>query len=727
MSTQTCPLGVIRDDLAAAISTGNMLHPWTRQRAVETLQLIDDVINGRGRPEYWPNLTTLVGTLRTDAPDEAGRALGRYLEQALSDHGEVFKSHIETHSCPSGDCARLTPAPCQMSCPAGIDIPSYLTLIGQGLDTAAVELIRKDNPFPWVCGLICTNPCEMMCVRARIDSAVAIKTLKGFAAERAMSQGRYGHPPRAADSGRRVCVIGAGPAGLTAAYYLTLKGHRVTIIDGLPMAGGMMMVGIPRYRLPREVIDREVALIDDLGVEFRFETYLGQDVTIDSLKDEGFEAFLISMGAHSCMSMRIPGERDFDNIIGAIDVLRNVALGDYHLPGKKIAVIGGGNVAIDAARTCLRLGAEEVTLVYRRTKAEMPANPEEVEQAEDEGIKFLFLTVPSAIVGQKRKLAGLICLRTELGPQDQSGRQSPVIVKGSDFRLDVDVVVSAIGQVVHPGGLTSIKDLKWSRRGTIVVNTANMATSVPGIFAAGDIVTGPATVVEAIGGGKKAAEAIDRFLSGLPLPGMPLPPVRRARLDCLEVDASTKMTLQRPHQGLLNLDRRRITFQQVELGLTEKEARDEARRCLRCDICRRCGACVAICRDQMGIDALKLGYLDFDQPTPTDLTAIADKCITCGACTNICPTGAIHMEDKINERVLTLCGTILNSLDLETCVECGAALGPGRYRDHIRQRIGRIPLAVNGQALCHDCARRHGALSQTAILPPDCRRPTRTD
>ena len=714
MTKTSCQVKHATDQLREIIDAGLLPHAWSRQRAREILDLMDDVAWGRGGPEHLPYMENLSRLLAEESVDQAGRQTGRLLMSIFAEHREIFRSHIETHNCATGACVRLAPAPCQTACPAGIDVPSYLTLIAQGQDDLAIELIRKDNPFPWVCGLVCTNPCELMCVRGRIDTPISIKYLKAFAAERAMSEQHYRNPVPAPSNGRRVCIIGAGPAGLTASYYLALKGYQVTVIEGLPVAGGMMMVGIPRYRLPREVIDREVAMIEDLGVEFRFNTYLGQDVNLDDLRAQGFQAFLVAMGAHSCLSLKISGETLYRPVIPAIELLRETALGERHLPGKRIAVVGGGNVALDAARTAIRLGAREVTVVYRRTRTEMPANVEEVEQAEEEGVKFSFLTMPVAVVGEDGIVTGFHCLRTEPGPPDEGGRCRPVPMADSDFIMDVDVIISAIGQAVHQGGLSRLDDLHWSRRGTIVANTATMTTSVDGIFAAGDQVTGPATVVEAIGGGKKAAEAIDRYLSGLPQPKLPPVPARRARLPRIEVAASTKMILRRPEMSHLDMNRRRITFQQVELGYPENVVREEARRCLRCDICIRCGKCVSICRDKMGVDALRLGYLDFDHTGPTDFRITADRCIGCGACAANCPTGAMVMEDRNGERILSLCGTVLNRLKLEYCRICRAPLGPARYLDFVAKRTNDLA-QVSDEGLCLACARRAGAGQQTEI------------
>ncbi len=718
MSEKSCKVRSIHDWLSKKIQSGELTHPRCRQKASEILDLVYDVSQGRAGDAHLDSILELADQLAFEALTPECRQLGEEVYHGVRADKEVFESHIQTHTCPTGDCPMLTPAPCQMACPAGIDIPTYIMLTGQGRYAEAIQVIRRDNPFPWTCGLICTHPCEFMCVRGRIDSPIAIMDLKGFAAEKAISAGEYLNPPAMPDNGRRVCIIGAGPGGLTAAYYLALEGYRVTVIESLPLAGGMMMVGIPRYRLPREVIDREVSMIEELGVEIRLNTRLGRDVTLEDLDAEGFQAYLLAVGAHGSYKLMIPGEDEFPQVIPAVDFLRRVSLGDHRRPGRRVAVVGGGNVAIDAARTSLRLGCGEVTILYRRTHDQMPAHGEEVVEAEEEGVKFSYLTIPKEIQGENGRVTGIVCMRAELSEPDESGRQRPVPVEGSEHVVPVDVVIPAIGQEVESSGLEGFESVDWSRRSTVKVNTVSMQTNQPGVFAVGDAVTGPATVVEAIAGGKRAAFAIHRYFEGIPQPELPPVPVRRGRVESFRMAASLKMDLKRPQMSLLGNERRRITFQQVRLGMDESQARNEARRCLRCDICIRCGRCVEICRDKMGVGALELGYMDFDNPGPTDMKIAAERCIACGACANNCPTGAMQMEDRDGERILSLCGTELNRLKLEYCEVCGAVLGPARYHDYIMKRVREISPSLVGRRICLDCARKESGSVHAEITPP---------
>jgi NADPH-dependent glutamate synthase beta subunit-like oxidoreductase len=718
MLETSCAVSRTVSELKFIIDSGNLKTPKSRRIAEEILTLTEDVAWGRAGENHLTAITELAVQLIDEGEMQACIDTGNMVSNALTEYHEIFQSHVDTHNCTTGECINLAPAPCQMACPAGIDIPTYVTLIGEGRYAEAIEVIREDNPFPWVCGLICTRPCEFMCVRARIDTPVSIKFLKAFAAEQAMSEGQYINPPQEPPNGKKVCIIGAGPAGLTAAYYLALKGYGVRVLEQLPMAGGMLMVGIPRYRLPREVIDREVDMIRELGVEIQFNTRFGWRVHMNQLRKEGFGAFLFTIGAHKCSPMRVPGENDFAEVYTAVSFLREVALGDREKPGDKVLIIGGGNVAIDSARTCVRLGCKDVMLVYRRTRAEMPADAEEIEHAEEEGVQMNFLTIPVEISGEEYSMTKMHCVRAELVAREGSTRMSPVPIFGSDFSVEIDAIIIAVGQRIDHIIMDDLPNLDWTRRNTINVNRATMETSLKGIFAAGDDVLGPATVIEAIAGGKKAAESIDRYLLGIPQRQLPPVPVRRARTEFLKVPASTKMSLKKPEMPFLSNNRRRVTFQQVELGYEENAAREEARRCLRCDICRRCGDCVAVCRDQMGIDALQLGYFAFDDPVKTDFRSIAEKCIACGACAEVCKNNAMQIHDEGDERILSICGTVLNRQKLEFCESCGAVLGPAKYLDYIDKRISEQTTSSGDRYLCLTCSRQKTAKQHDEQVVP---------
>ncbi len=714
---ETCPVRQTILFLSDLIGSSGLPDPRGQRISEQILSLAEEIAEGAAGETHLTAIDTLVEEYAYENSPLQTREAGKIVKGFLRDHREVFLNHIETRNCPSHDCGKLAPSPCQMACPAGIDIPTYLALIAQGKDAEAIEVIRRDNPLPWVCGLICTRPCEMMCVRARIDTPVSIKFLKAFAAERAMSQRGYKNPAPKPLNGKKVCVVGAGPGGLSAAYYLALMGYQVRVIESLPIPGGMLMVGIPRYRLPREVIDREVAMIEALGVDISYNTRFGSDVTKDELEKEGYEAFFIAIGAHKAWDLGIQGEQDFPKVIEAVSFLKDVALGERHAPGSHVVVIGGGNVAIDAARTSLRLGAEKVTIAYRRSRNQMPADVEEVEQAEEEGIEFAFLSIPTAVVGQGDKITALACIKAELKKKKGSDRLAPVPIEGQDFDIQADAVISAIGQYVDDSGMAAFEGIKWTRRGTIEVNHASMETAQPGVFAAGDAVSGPATVIEAIGGGKRAADAIDRYLKGMPQPRMPRTPVRHYTEPVMEMSASQKMTAKQPDMPMLNMDRRRTTFQQVELGYDEADVRREAGRCLRCDICRRCGDCVALCRDKMGIGALKLGYLEFDRQSPTDFRATAENCITCGACAANCENRALVIEERDERRMLKLCGTVLNSQAIQYCDSCGAKLGSAQYTSFIQKKTRGISPTIDKRLLCNNCQRRNGAAVNAANGP----------
>ena len=409
-----------------------------------------------------------------------------------------------------------TPA-CQERCPVHIDIRRYVALVAGGQYEEAIKVIRERNPLPAVCGRVCNHPCETECNRGRQDEPVAIDAIKRFAAtyETALRrEGKLASPgPRARADGARVAVVGAGPAGLTVAHDLALEGYRPTVFEAAPVPGGMLWLCIPEYRLPRDIIMNDVSYIEELGVEIKYNTPISADLTIDDLFAQGFKAVFLGVGAHKGLKLKVPGEDEYDGFVDCIEFLRKVNLGDKTKPGSRVVVIGGGNSAIDSARTALRVGCDEVTILYRRSRREMPANPWEVDEAEREGVKIHYLAAPVKITGANGKVSGLVCTRMKLGKLDASGRRSPVPEAGSEFELTADLVIPAISQQPDISFLTQGHGLEISKWNSFVVNEKTMATNRPGIFAGGDAVTGPATVIEAIRAGHLAADAIKAHLA----------------------------------------------------------------------------------------------------------------------------------------------------------------------------------------------------------------------
>lgn len=408
----------------------------------------------------------------------------------------------------------LLTAPCRNGCPAHVDIPRYIGMISGGFYEESLAVVREKTPLAGVLGRVCVHPCEANCRRQPLDEALSIRVLKRFVADFEVKNG----PPRAAAApanpdGKKVAVIGAGPAGLNASYQLARKGYRVTIFEALPVAGGMLAVGIPSYRLPRDILNGEIELVKSLGVEIRLNTRIGEDITFEQLRRDGFAAILIATGLHNSSSMRVEGEdAGYKGFFPGVEYLRRVNLHQEIELGRRAAVIGSGNVAMDCARSLVRLGVEEVYLVYRRSRAEMPANEAEIVAAEEEGVRFRLLANPTRILAEEGRVVGMECIRMELGEPDSSGRRSPVPVKGSEFILDVDMIVPAIGQVADLSFLTPDSGVEITKRGVIAADPLTMATSVPGVFAAGDTVLGARTVIEAVASANKAVEAIDCYL-----------------------------------------------------------------------------------------------------------------------------------------------------------------------------------------------------------------------
>jgi NADH-quinone oxidoreductase subunit F len=562
-------------------------------------------------------------------------------------------------------------APCQLNCPAGIDVPSYVALIGHGRFEEAIDVIRRDNPFPWVCGLICENPCESWCQRRHIDKSLAIKDLKATAAKVAMEKGEgYKNPEPKNRYDEKVAVIGSGPAGLTAAYFLALEGYRVTVFEALEEPGGLLIAGIPEFRLPREIVRKEIAAIQKMGVEIVVNTPVGTDVTLDRLREEGYKAFFLGIGAWSGIRPTIRCDEDYAQYIDVLTFLKDVAFGRKIRPADSVAIVGGDRAAIDAARTCVRLGCRSVSIVSRRPRSEMPACFEEIIQAAEEGIHFHQLTAVTKIIGSYGKIDAMECVMTLLGDPDDTGRRRPVPIPDSEYEMRVGAVIASVGQKPnlkdHPG----FGDLDVTRTETILVRGDTQQTSIRDVFAGGDAASGPATVIEAIGAGKRAAAAMHAFLRGNRLPRKFTPRPRRM-IEALPMDYHEKAFIKRQEIPMIDLDRRMTTFDQVELGLDERAATEEARRCMRCDICERCGKCVEVCSEKLGHSGIEFYHAGESSLILKDYARGLPYCIGCGTCVNICPTGALQIEDVDGERHILMSGTVVSKLSMLQCEACG--------------------------------------------------------
>jgi NADPH-dependent glutamate synthase beta subunit-like oxidoreductase/Pyruvate/2-oxoacid:ferredoxin oxidoreductase delta subunit len=542
-----------------------------------------------------------------------------------------------------------------------VNVQGYIALIQQGKFKESVELIRESMPFPAICGRVCFGPCQDACIRKNIDKPVGIRYLKKLAADIEREQGRIKPEPIPKAHSEKVAIIGAGPAGLSAAYELVKLGYPITVFERMPEAGGMMRYGIPDHRLQKYVVANEIAYIQDLGVEIKTGVEFGKDLTLETLRKEGYKAIFIAIGAQLSRKLGIPGE-DLEGVFHAVEFLRDISLGRTINVGERVAVIGGGNSAVDAARTSIRLGAKEVTILYRRSRNEMPALPEEIEAAEAEGVKLYFLVAPKRIIGEKGKVKAVEFLRMQLGELDSSGRRRPILAQGTEHTYEMDTVIAAIGQLAETSCLPSI--LLGERAQTISVDSLTLETSISDAFAGGDIATGPASVIEAISAGRRVAVSIDRYLNGRDL--------RVGREE--EIEETTwvkdfyKITKkpERYRAPYVDAGRQKVSFEEADefLAKVKETAIFEAQRCLACgpcaeclgnkdlceadkavvdeNLCTGCNVCAIVCP----FEAIKKNEVGVAQVNE-------DLCKGCGTCSASCPEQAITMQRFTNVQIAT--------------------------------------------------------------------------
>ncbi|NPV92894.1 MAG: FAD-dependent oxidoreductase [Firmicutes bacterium] len=539
------------------------------------LQILERITGGQGREGDIEMLEKLSTNVRRSALCGLGQSAPNPVLSTIRYFRHEYEEHIKDKYCAASHCAAMFNSPCQNTCPAGIDVPIYVDHIRNGRFLDAYQEVMRENPFPGVCGRVCHHPCEGKCRRAQVDEPISIRTLKRSAADWVLKQnsGVYPVEKPTKSTGKKAAVIGAGPSGLTAAYYLAKAGHAVTVFEALPIAGGMLAVGIPDYRLPADILAADIKAIENMGVTIMLNTRFGKDVSFDDLKARGFDAVYVAIGAHEDQKLGVPGE-DLSGVLSGIGFLKDVALGAApDLNSRTVLVIGGGNVAIDSARTAVRHGASEVHVVYRRRKEDMPAFADEIEEAEHEGIKFTFMAAPVKVVGEGKAI-GLECQKSAQGDFDSSGRRRPIPIEGSNFVIGADIIISAIGQSV---GTDSVKGIDLKINKGLIAADKNMNTNVPYIFAGGDCVTGPDTAINAIAQGKRAAAAIDKFLGGSGVVVEPRVVKRVLSGDILEE--------KRPRAKQASLPvAERVGNVEVEKGFTEEQAMAEASRCLRCDV-----------------------------------------------------------------------------------------------------------------------------------------------
>lgn len=547
------------------------------------LEILERITKGQGQAGDIARLIKLGEHIKDNAHCRIGQTAPNPVLSTIRHFRHEYEEHIKDKYCRASVCASLFVSPCQNSCPAGIDIPRYIEAVQRKAIHEAVDIIREDNPFPSVCGRLCNHPCESRCQRGQLDDPVGIRAIMRYVGDYDYNQWEKSirrvknDMKQVKPTGKKAAVVGSGPAGLTTAYFLAKWGYQVAVIEEQPVLGGMLALTIPSYRLPREILNKEIEWILAHGIDVMLNTRVGRDISLSSLLKD-YEAVFLGVGCHKAVPLDIPGV-DLPEVLPALYFFKNVSLGKKVNLGKKVVVIGGGNSALDAARTAKRMGARDVSIIYERNKEDMPVAKFQIAEAEKEGIEIHCLTTPISIIEENGHLAGLECTRLEPGKFDKSGRRTPVPVEDSKFVLDMDTVITALGLFQDLEELVFDEEIILGNGKIIEVNRDTMMTSIDGVFAGGDCIRGPETVIRAIADGRKAAWAIDKFLGGENYPSIDKKKIKRESFQQVIEEERPRIC-----PSLLPKEQRKFNFEEVEQTYTNDEVYKEASRCLRCDV-----------------------------------------------------------------------------------------------------------------------------------------------
>jgi NADH-quinone oxidoreductase subunit F len=583
MDEDTCMVDMARFFLDFVQDESCGKCPPCRIGTKRMLEIVTRICEGKGEEGDVEKLIALGEQIKDAALCGLGQTAPNPVLSTIRHFRDEYDEHIRMKHCRAGVCPGLVRAPCMSACPAGVYVPGFVSLVGEHRYAEALRMHREHNPFASVCARVCFHTCEDKCRRSNLDEALAIRGVKRFLVEQEVTVQTPNMLENPVNAKKKIGIVGAGPAGLSCAYFLARLGYKPKVFEAESKPGGMLVQAIPAYRLPREELMREIRMIERLGVELELNVKLGRDFTLQGLRDEGYDAVFIGVGAPMGSKLRIPGE-EVNGVMDSLQFLKDYNLTGTATVGRNVAVVGGGNAAVDAARTALRLGAESVTIVYRRTRGEMPAYREEIEEAEREGVKFLTLVAPEEIIERKGKVAGLRCQRMWLGDFDKSGRRRPEVTPESSFVIEADQIISAIGQGLDAKEIMNGVALKLAPNKFFSVDPVNGQTSVEWIFCGGDAASGPSSVAEAVGAGERAAVGIDKYLTGQE---------HAFWREIVGVDThfdpdADPSEVPRAHMKLIPVGKRMNNFNEVEMSFTESTATREAKRCLRCDYRAKC-------------------------------------------------------------------------------------------------------------------------------------------